>query len=307
MLSDQISTLEKKYTFRYPACCNMCGATKYFVLGKRLNQSQGKNPRTKIGITTTVVKCSNCGLIYANPLPIPDSLQDHYGIPPENYWKEEYFKIDENYFQQEIATLKSIREFKNGDKALDIGAGLGKCMIALSKEGFDVYGIEPSKPFYERAIQTMGIHADRLSPDSIETARLEDDFFDFITFGAVLEHLYDPALAIEKALRGLKPGGIIQIEVPSSHWLIGRLINSFYRLRGLDYVGNISPMHEPFHLYEFTLKSFRENAKIKGYEVVHFDHYVAQTYLPRLLNVLLVPYMRLTQTGMQLCVWLRKS
>jgi len=51
----------------------------------------------------------------------------------------------------------------------------------------------------------------------------------------------------------LKTDGIMHIEVPSSDWLIARLLNFYYKIRGLDYVTNISPMHEPFHLYEFAL------------------------------------------------------
>jgi 2-polyprenyl-3-methyl-5-hydroxy-6-metoxy-1,4-benzoquinol methylase len=38
--------------------------------------------------------------------------------------------------------------------------------------------------------------------------------FDFITFGAVLEHLYDPSMSIHKAMSWLKPSGIMHIEVP---------------------------------------------------------------------------------------------
>ena len=32
-------------------------------------------------------------------------------------------------------------------KALDIGAGFGKMMNALNMEGFETYGIEPSRRF----------------------------------------------------------------------------------------------------------------------------------------------------------------
>jgi len=138
---------QKRYYFNYIDKCNMCGSKTdtHKILGKRLNSSQGKNPKNKIGITTTIVKCTNCGLIYSNPQPVPFDIQDHYGIPPENYWKEEYFTISDNYFQGEIKRLKKLINFKDGMKSLDIGAGLGKQMIALSKAGFDTYGIEPSK------------------------------------------------------------------------------------------------------------------------------------------------------------------
>ena len=142
----------------------MCNAntTNHKVLGKRLNSSQGKNPKNKIGITTTIVKCTNCNLIYSNPQPIPNDIQDHYGVPPEDYWKEDYFQINANYFKYEIEVLKKLIDFKVGAKSLDIGAGLGKSMIALNNAGFDAYGFEPSKQFYERAITKMNINPDNL-------------------------------------------------------------------------------------------------------------------------------------------------
>jgi ubiquinone/menaquinone biosynthesis C-methylase UbiE len=287
----------------------MCGATTdtHKILGKRLNASQGKNPKSKIGITTTIVKCTTCGLIYANPQPVPFDIQDHYGIPPENYWVEEYFAVNDNYFRGEIERLKTLLDFKDGMKSLDIGAGLGKQMIALSKIGFETYGFEPSKQFYERAISRMGINPDSLQLGMIETVAYPTNHFDFISFGAVLEHLYDPSASILKALQWLKPNGIIHIEVPSADWLISKILNLFYKIRQTDYVSNLSPMHEPYHLYEFGLQSFQEHAKKYGYELALYEYYVCQTYMPKIADNFLKPYMQRTNTGMQLCVWLRKK
>ncbi|MCX8492211.1 MAG: methyltransferase domain-containing protein [Cyclobacteriaceae bacterium] len=240
-------------------------------------------------------------------MPIPDCIQDHYGVPPEEYWNENYFKLDATYFEKEIRTLKNLYDFKAGHKALDIGAGIGKCLTVLTNAGFEVFGFEPSQSFRTRAIDKMNIRPDRLKLASIENADFPDDFFDFITFGAVLEHLYDPAASINQAMNWLRPGGIMHIEVPSSKWLISRLVNAYYRAQGLDYVTNISPMHEPFHLYEFSLSSFEHSAIRNQYEIVHSDYYVCDTFMPNVLAGLFGQYMKLTKKGMQLCVWLRKK
>ena len=298
-----------RYTFNYIEKCTMCGSPtdKHKILGKRLNQSQGRNPATKIGITTTVAKCSNCGLVYSNPQPVPFDLQDHYGVPPEDYWVKEYFTLDENYFKGEIERLKKIIDVKDGMKSLDIGAGIGKQMIALQKVGFDAYGFEPSKSFYEKAVEQMGISPDKLKLGMIEDVEYPENYFDFISFGAVLEHLYNPSDSIIKAMKWLKPSGIIHIEIPSSDWLVNKIINFYYRMRGTDYVGNISPMHNPFHLYEFGLKSFIEHAKANKYEIALHEYFVCYTYMPKIIDFIIKPYMKWTNTGMQLCVWLRKK
>ncbi len=297
------------YNYLEIETCNMCGSkTKnHIYLGKRLNQSQGKKPRKKKGITANIYKCNSCNLIYSNPMPYPDNIESHYGIPPESYWKESYFKVNPNYFKGELQILSKLIIKSNKMKSLDIGAGIGKSMISLSNFGFDAYGFEPSKPFYNRAISKMGITPNKLKNTSIENAEYPENEFDFITFGAVLEHLYNPSLAIQKALKWCKPNGVIHIEVPSSKWLINKIANIYYKMIGTNYVANISPMHEPFHLYEFGLNSFIEHSKKNNYEIAHYDYYVCDTYMPKFLDFVLKPYMKWTNSGMQLCVWLRKK
>lgn len=297
-----------RYTFRYITKCNMCGSPteSHKVLGRRLNQSQGLNPEHKAGISTMVAKCSNCGLIYSNPQPIPFNLQDHYGIPPESYWQEDAIAGESDYGGL-IQIFQKFGHYYNNARLLDVGAGIGKCMMSFSQSGFDTYGLEPSQPFYEYAIKKMKISPRKLKLGMVEDADYPNDFFDFITFGAVLEHLYDPSASLQKALQWLKPGGLIHVEVPSADWLVNKLINLFYSLKGTDYVGNISPMHIPFHLYEFGFKSFQEHAKHYGYEIAFHEYYVCDTYLPRFMDFLAKPIMKWTNKGMQLCVLLRKN
>ncbi len=298
-----------RYYFNAVDNCNMCESAtgSHKILGRRLNQSQGRRPKNKLGISTTIVKCSNCGLIYSNPQPVPFDLQDHYGIPPEEYWDKNYFKIDDNYFLWEIERVKKLIDFKKGMRSLDIGAGLGKAMIALEKAGFDTYGFEASKQFHERAITKMSISPDKLKLGMMENVEYPENYFDFISFGAVLEHLYNPSDSILKAMKWLKPSGVIHIEVPSSDWLISKIINLFYKLNRTDYVTNLSPMHDPFHLYEFGLKSFQEHAKKYEYLIAFYEYYVCQTNMPKIADYVLKPYMKRTNKGMQLCVWLRKK
>ncbi|MFN8262496.1 MAG: class I SAM-dependent methyltransferase [Chitinophagales bacterium] len=298
-----------RYNFTPIEQCIMCGESvaTHKVLGKRMNQSQGKNPKNKVGITTSVLQCSKCHLIYSNPLPVPFDIQDHYGVPPESYWKESYFVIDEKYCQKEMDHLKQLMDIKPGMKALDVGAGLGKGMLAMQRIGLDAYGFEPSEQFYERAIHKMGIAPEKLKIGMIETVDYPENEFDFIMFSAVLEHIYDPAAAIMKAMKWLKPNGIIFIDVPSAHWLTSKILNFYYRITFSDYVCNISPMHDPFHLYEFSIKSFEAHAQKNNYEIISYSYEVCSTYLPKSLDFIIKPIMSKTDTGMQLDVWLRKK
>jgi SAM-dependent methyltransferase len=289
----------------------MCKAPteRHKVLGMRLNTSQGRSPRSVTGIAVGVRRCEACGLISPDPLPLPESLEAHYDLDPKAYWKADYFDPDPTYFSSEIATAKRLIGFRPGMRALDIGSGMGKAMKALERAGFDVFGIEPSPSFRLAAIERNGIAADRVQQAALEAAVFSCQF-DFITFGAVLEHLYHPAAAIERALTWLAPGGVIQIEVPSSTHALAKLANLYFRLKGTNYVTHISPMHPPFHLYEFGLESFIRHGRRAGYAVGEYEFHqndVLFVPIPRMFHPLLTSYMRRTRQGMQLTVWLRKA
>jgi SAM-dependent methyltransferase len=304
------SAREITYTFRDAAACAMCGAPRdaFRFLGGRLNGSQGLRPRRRVGITTTIVRCGECGLVFPNPLPVPARMEDHYDAPPDSYWREEYFTVADGYLSSEIRTARALLETPRDARvrALDIGAGIGKGMRALEAAGMDVWGIEPSPSFRRVALEKMGISPARIIEAPMETATLPADSFDFVTFGAVLEHLCDPAQAIARALGWLRPGGILHAEVPSATWMMARLANAYFRLAGTDFVTHTSPMHPPYHLFEFTPESFRRNAGRLGYRLERVERFVGDTYAPRLLDPLLRTVMRATRTGMQLGVWMRK-
>ena len=304
-----IEQKEIRYNFIPVINCEMCGdqTAGHKVLGQRLNQSQGLKPKSKSGISVSVKKCNNCGLVYSSPMPVPENIQDHYGIPPESYWIPSYFEWNDSYFNTEIAVLKKLQPFKPGMKALDVGAGIGKSMISMEKAGYDGYGFEPAEPFYQRAIEKMGLSPERLKLGMIENVDYPESSFDFITFGAVFEHLYHPAASLEKALGWAKKDALIQIEVPSADYFVSKLINGYYWLAGTNYVTNISPMHTPFHLYEFTLKSFEFLAKKLGCEIIHHEYMVGvNPVVPKLITPVLNRYMKSTNKGMQLTVWLKK-
>ncbi len=300
---------ELRYAFSDMDQCELCGTptSENMVLGRRLSRSQGRAPWKLSGLAATVVRCNVCGTVYTNPMPLPLSIYQHYNVPPTDYWPESYFNTNREVFQPRIDRAKQLLGNIRKPKLLDIGAGIGHAMRAFEENGFEVWGIEPSPSFRQLAIERMGISEDRLVEVTVEEAGFHEQFFDMVSFSVVLEHLARPGMALQSALKWLKPEGVIHIDVPSSNWLVSRLVNRYYRLRGTDYVSNLSPMHAPYHLYEFTFDSFEHFAKRHGCEVVHREHYVSETYLPKYLDFVLKPVMRQTQSGMMISVWLRKK
>jgi SAM-dependent methyltransferase len=297
----------RDYSLRDVEHCNMCGVTidNARVLGRRLSTSQGLRPTRKVGVSTTIMRCGGCGLVFANPLPVPHDIGQHYDTPPEDYWKPAYFEHDPEYFAPQIETFRRLWNGTRDPVALDVGAGIGKCMRSLTASGFEAYGLEPSAAFRQAAIEKGAISADRLKLGAVETVGYEPGTFDFATFGAVLEHVADPAGQLERVMGWLAPGGLLHLEVPSADWLTSRVFNLAYRVQGLDYVTNLSPLHPPYHLYEFTPESFRRHAQRAGHAVALEQQMTGRdTFLPG-PDELWRRLMARTGTGMQLEVWLR--
>lgn len=276
-------------------------------MGLRLDTSQGVNPRGKRGIAVSVLRCKGCGLVYPHPMPVPQSMNDHYDIDPNEYWRNFDFAIPERYFGRQIEAAKALLGSDRAIRAIDIGLGVGKAAKVMRDAGFDVRGIEPSREFYEKALERLGGDEDRFRCLSLEEAQYPSGMFDFVTFGAVLEHLHEPAAALAKAVGWLRPGGLVHAEVPNADHLMSKLLNLWFRLRRTNLVTNLSPMHPPFHIYEFTLEAFRRHGRTSGYEIANHWVDVGSIYhVPLVAKPLLRSLMRTSGTGMQLTVFLRK-
>jgi SAM-dependent methyltransferase len=292
----------RRFAFVDAPRCVMCGEQAARVLGRRLDRHQGLRPRRLTGVTTTVVRCRGCGLVYCNPRPVPDDVAGLYDVAPEHYWRDA--APDGEAFTDEIACFRRLWSGAGAPRVLDVGAGTGRAMVAMGHAGLDVWGLEPSPTFRARAL-ALGVAESRLALGTVQDAVYAPASFDLITFGAVLEHLPDPAAALSSVLPWLAPGGLIHVEVPSSRWLVGRALNAVYRLTGAGHVTNLSPMHVPYHLYEFTPDSFARHGARAGYRIAEVRVFAGDTYLPGALSRAASALMERTGSGMQLQLWLR--
>lgn len=306
-MSDSVDDL--KYIFRNISNCNMCGApSKSFkVIGKRQNKSQGTSPKKNIAITTTIIKCKNCGLIFSNPLPIPIEIGQHYNILPEEYFSNNYLLKNEEGSAGIKLFLQTYAGLCPNSKVLDVGSGMGFTIKKLLEFGCDAYGVEASVPFYNFSIEKNKVPKERIYQCAFENLNIKKEQFDIIIFQAVLEHVINPSESIKKTMDLLKPGGIVFIEVPSSKWLFSKIYNTYFKLIGTDYVTNLSPMHIPYHLYEFTYKSFKENGKLHNYSIKEIFYWVCNSNKKDFLNLFLNRIMSKTNTGMEIVVLLQKN
>lgn len=263
-----------------------------------MDRRQGFFPRKNIGMMVSVLRCSQCGLIFSAPQVRPLDINSHYDNPVD------YFSCDELAFELSVDASISrdsvelqdrwlsqgidipIEPF-GGMRALDIGVGHGKTYKWLESIGFEVYGIEPSLSFYSRLLKKMNVNPTRLQNKPVEEVVFPSGYFSYITFGAVLEHLYSPREALILASKWLAPRGVVHCEVPSSSWLGSKIINAYFAMIGTQFTTHLSPLHPPFHLYEFTASALGYLGKNAGLEIHRLRVIPCGTgFLPRQLSPL---------------------
>ncbi len=297
------------YTFHEYQTCELCSSPKsqFKYLGKRLNGAQGWFPKRKQGHTTPIYQCKNCGLLFCHPVPLPLSVEQHYGMDPNEYWKDQnVVESTDNAISYLRPLLEHYLTLQNA-YFLDIGSGMGNDLNAAKQMGFNVLGIEPSSAFRTASIAKFSLAEHEVILSDWAQSELPVDHFDFISFGAVLEHLPFPGKALQKAISHLKAGGLIHLQVPNSRWLTARFINFVYRFTGNGYVCNLSPLHAPFHLFEFHKTSFESFASTNKLDIVHLQYDICDTMLPKQLDWLVKPIMKVSNSGMELNVLYRKQ
>ncbi|MCR5526823.1 MAG: methyltransferase domain-containing protein [Lachnospiraceae bacterium] len=97
---------------------------------------------------------------------------------------------------------------------LEVGCGLGSTLntIAYKFPNTDIHGIEIVK----NVAQYASVFCD-IKCDDIETMKLDypENYFDYIIFGDVLEHLRDPIAVLKKIRPYLKKGGYVLTSIPN--------------------------------------------------------------------------------------------
>ena len=102
-----------RYEFRPVAACVMCGSDEAVLLGLRLNSRQGFRPRSAEGIAVSIKRCRPGGLIYSAPQPVPAELADHYGIPPDDYWRT-IEPWSPAHYEKQVADARRLLPYRTG-------------------------------------------------------------------------------------------------------------------------------------------------------------------------------------------------
>lgn len=160
--------------------------------------------------TGFVSGCSDCGLVFSNPLPTAEALTQFYA--PGGEWRtarsaaardvvaEDQGRSWSRRFEPMRGEL-SVTAPPPGARVLDFGCGTGRLLDAMQACGWDTSGIEPATDVaFQRHHRLDAI------PDA--------PAFDLIVANHVLEHVADPLGLLRQFAAACRMGGYVFIGVP---------------------------------------------------------------------------------------------
>ena len=175
-----------------------------------------------------LVRCRQCAMIYANPVPAEFASGQYYDQAGADYYLSPA-KLESDYapvrFQRE---LRLFRRHCTAGAVLDVGCSSGAFLFQLSQRcpgSYHILGTDVSGPPLD--------YAEKRGVPVLRGNFLEQDFgdrkFDAVTFWTVLEHLLAPADFFAKAASILHPRGLCFVLVPNMKSLAARLLGPRYR------------------------------------------------------------------------------
>lgn len=218
--------------------CISCNSTKF----KKILHSG------KYGIN----KCVNCNLIFTNPRPNPDEIEDLY----DKAYMANLESVKPILFKICAKRLLFVEQFKNSGRLLDVGCGNGYFLELARRRGWKISGTEISEYCSNYCKEEFGIS---VKSGEIFEANLPSNHFDIITIWHTLEHVKNPMDYLLEFNRILKTDGLLFILIPNTRFLLNFL-------KGWKWIAR-SEITE--HLYFFSNDSLEYMLQKSGFDVIH--------------------------------------
>jgi len=221
--------------------CNLCGSKRYDIFIKKKFISDNK--------PDSLLKCNNCGLIFADQTEVPEYYLKHYSeIKDTDYVAEERGRRKSGE-----AILKRIEKFKKAPgRLLEIGCASGFLLDEARRRGWEVHGVDISKSASAYARDKLNLN---VIESSFEDTAFENNSFDVIVMLDTLQHLTDPKGTVLELRRILKRDGLLYISTPNISSMVSRMLHA--RWWGIN----------RFHLFYFSKKTMERMLDACGFKV----------------------------------------
>lgn len=231
--------------------CPVCGGVSSRTLGYR---GGPRHHRYALGVTTRIVQCKTCSLVFANPFPYAVIPSELYADPAKYFAGED--ETDKVRRLRILVREMQVRLGQEDFSLLDVGCGRGELLAAARAEGVSrVMGLDLSQEMVDHVQATYGVNAVRATAE--EFSRSTTRRYDVVSLSAVLEHVYEPNSLVAAVSKLTRPGSILYFDVPCEPSLRTVTANTISRLLGRTTCYNLSPTWSPYHVIGFNPRALR--------------------------------------------------
>ncbi len=181
------------------------------------------------------VKCNSCRLLFQNPQPKFEFLDDRYGKEYFIYEKENdsvFFELMLKGFQ-DIGFSPNDYESSISGSFLDIGCATGLLVEYMQDNGWKSHGVELCAPAADFGSEKRGVD---IFSGTLEQAAYVDNSFDVVHCSHLIEHLNNPDMFLDEVYRVLKPGGLFLCTTPNVSGFQAFLFGSKWRSAIADHM-----------------------------------------------------------------------
>lgn len=204
------------------------------------------------------MKCPGCGNLYTWKYP-KETLAQSENAAYVYADRNKYLTATQNVSGYALAVwsdiLNSLQPYACGSTLLEVGVGSGELLAVALEMGYQADAVELVTSVAQRTADILGIpvwNGDFLQYRTEKT-------YSIIIMGDVIEHVSNPALALENARRLLDEDGVLWLSTPNFE-------SSFSKMRKFD-----DPMWcEPHHVTYFSYQGFAALAGRCGFSIVRY-------------------------------------
>lgn len=208
------------------ANCGFCGSESYRILYPA--------PEYNPFYECRIVQCSTCGFIRTNPRPNKAFLMNLYA---NDFYTSKSYELSSIKSKLKVFAMRhnllylyshAIPFHVNKNASIcDVGCGSGE-WLALMRIAFpnaELFGFEVEKNLALSVAKAC--HGNVQYGDFLNNG-WPSNFFDYVTFWDVLEHIPDPLQVMQEVKRLLKPCGCVIILSPDIECIYARVFKRFW-------------------------------------------------------------------------------
>lgn len=204
-------------------------------------------------------RCNDCGIVFVWPQPTQLEL-------------EALYRKEAGYFATAQTDLTSVpaesarwlhdaiaKHGISSGNLLDLGCANGSLMYAMRGLGWETSGVDVNGD----AVEIARKHGLDARVGTLESARFDDNTFDVVYLGDVIEHVPSPGAVCQEIHRVLRPGGLVVMRTPNAACGFASLTLSASSITGSSWAHS----EAPYHLHEFTPRGLARLLESIGFDI----------------------------------------